>query len=137
MPTTTKKKTSALTTDKIITRKNTQKTENKKENKEVDSAEETVSANPSPSPQMNVKKNLPEEKKPQIILDTFRKHGLYEVGFEGEKTFREDTPKIKLSEEPKAPESKVDWFGLGFTTQLEEYHIRVLNCAVKFESFLS
>lgn len=81
--------------------------------------------------------NLPEEKKPQIILDTFRKYGLYEVGFEGEKTFREDAPKIKFPEESELPESKVDWFGFEFTTQLEEYNIRVLNGTVKFESFMS
>lgn len=82
-------------------------------------------------------RNLPEEKKPQIILNTLRRHGLYEIGFEGEKTFREDAQKIKLPEETKLPESNVDWFGFGFTTQLEEYNIRVLNCTVKFESFMS
>lgn len=81
-------------------------------------------------------KNLPEERKPQIILNTFRKHGLYEIGFEGEKTFR-DAAKIKLPEEPELPEGKVDWFGFEFKTQLEQYNIRVLNCTVKFESFMS
>ena len=81
-------------------------------------------------------KNLPDEKKQQIILDTFRKHGLYEVGFEGEKTFME-APKITLPEESEVPESKVDWFDSSIRTQFEEYHIGILNCTAKFASFMN
>lgn len=81
--------------------------------------------------------NLPEEKKPQIIIDTLRKYGLYEVGFEGEKTFVEDAPKLTLPEEQELPDSKKDWFKPSFSTQLEQYNIRVLNCIAKFESFMN
>lgn len=81
--------------------------------------------------------NLPEEKKPQIIIDTLRKYGLYEVGYKGVKTFREDIPKIKLPEEPKKPEGKTDWFGPTFSAQLEQYNVRILNCIAKFESFMN
>lgn len=81
--------------------------------------------------------NLPEEKKPQIIVDTLRKYGLYEVGFEGQKTFKEDVPKIKLPEEPVKSEGKRDWFGPSFIAQLEQYNVRILNGIAKFESFMN
>lgn len=81
--------------------------------------------------------NLPEDKKPQIVVDTLRKWGLYEVGFEGEKKFKENEPKLKLPEEPEKPESKPDWFGPTFTAQLEQYNVRILNCIAKFESFMN
>lgn len=81
--------------------------------------------------------NLPDEKKPQIILETFRKYGLYEVGFEGERAFDENAQKIILPEEPEKTESKTDWFQPRFTTKLEQYNIQVLNATVKFESFLN
>lgn len=81
--------------------------------------------------------NLPDDKKPQIIIDTLRKYGLYEEDFEGERTFNADTPKINLPEEPTKPESKTDWFAPKFTAQLEQYNIRVLNGIAKFESFMN
>lgn len=81
--------------------------------------------------------NLPDSEKPEIIVETFRKYGLYEVGFEGKKKFVEDAPKLKLPEEPVLPESKENWFGNEFIAQLEQYNIQVLNTTVKFESFMN
>lgn len=80
---------------------------------------------------------LPDESKPQIIIETLRKYGLYEVGFEGPKTFKENAPKIKFPEKPEKPEAKIDWFGDNFSAQLEQYNVSILNGIAMFESFMN
>lgn len=80
---------------------------------------------------------LPEDKKLIIIVDLFRKYGLYEIGFEGEKTFKEDVTELKSFEEVEFSKKEIDWFIPPYSFQKEQYNIQILNSIIKFEVYMN
>lgn len=79
--------------------------------------------------------NLPDSEKDTVILETLRKYGLFEIGYEGERNFLERiTP---IPEPISKPEEDIQWEHNVFEAQLEFYNIRLLNTVVEFRSFMN
>ena len=80
--------------------------------------------------------NLPNSKKENIIRETLRKYGLFEIGYKGDRSnFLERITPIP-EPEPK-PEENVEWGHHVQETQLEQYNIRVLNGVIEFVNFMN
>lgn len=79
--------------------------------------------------------NLPESKKEEIILETLRLYGLFEIGYDGDMSFLE---RITTIPEPKTkPEEDIQWEHHTYEAQYELYNIRLLNTIVEFKSFMN
>lgn len=80
--------------------------------------------------------NLPESEKEKIILETLRKYGLFEIGYNGDRSsFLE-----KITPIPKPatkPEEDIQWEQNPYETQIELYNIRLLNAVVEFRNFMN
>lgn len=80
--------------------------------------------------------NLPDSEKEKIIIETLRKYGLFEIGYDGDRSrFLE---RITLISEPaKKPEEDIQWEHEPYEVQIELYNIRLLNAVVEFRSFMN
>lgn len=79
--------------------------------------------------------NLPDSEKDKIILDTLRKYGLFEIGYEGDRNFlHQITP---IPQPASRPEEDIQWEHSTFEAQLEVYNIKLLNAVVEFQSFMN
>lgn len=80
-------------------------------------------------------KNLPDSEKDKVILDTLRKYGLFEIGYEGERNFLER--KSPIPEPATKPEEDIQWELHSYEAQMELYNIRLLNAVVEFINFMN
>lgn len=80
--------------------------------------------------------NLPDSEKEKIIIETLRKYGLFEIGYDGDRSnFLE-----KITPIPKPatkPEEDIQWEHFSYEIQIELYNIRLLNTVVEFKSFMN
>lgn len=79
--------------------------------------------------------NLPDSEKDKVILETLRKYGLFEIGYEGDRNYLERiTP---IPQPASRPEEDIQWEHNILEAQLELYNIRLLNAVVEFQSFMN
>lgn len=80
-------------------------------------------------------KSLTDAQKMQVIIDTLRKYGLFEIEYDGDRTF--EKMEYIIPDRPKESELDVVWEQKPFEVQMEIFYIRILNTTAEFTVFLN
>lgn len=79
--------------------------------------------------------NLTDAQKMQVIIDTLRKYGLFEIEYEGDRSYNQKD--LSTDDKPKEGELDVVWEQKPFECQLEIFYIKILNTRAEFTVFLN
>lgn len=79
--------------------------------------------------------NLTDAQKMQVIVDTLRKYGLFEIEYDGDRTF--EKMEYIIPDRPKESELDVVWEQKPFECQMEIFYIKILNTRAEFTVFLN
>ena len=83
---------------------------------------------------------LTKEQKLEIILQTLRDYGLYEIGYKGDRNFilKQKSREIPLPEDHiPNPGDEVNYHPNGIEVPMELYNIRLLNHLVQFQNIMN
>ena len=79
-----------------------------------------------------------EMDKHEVIIDTLRRYGLFEEGYEGPRNFIDKSRSAIVEEfDDDSPEASFEWIKDEAMIPIELYNITLLNRTVMFQNFLN
>jgi hypothetical protein len=79
--------------------------------------------------------HLSDAEKMQVIIDTLRKFGLFEIEYDGDRSF--ESKEFIIPEKPEESQKDISWEKKPFEVQIEIYYIQILDKIVEFAVYMN